>query len=102
MRGRTLLAIPALGVLAILLTAPADGQIASSGGPNLILDVSASLINSVVRQKVDRVQDVSDVVQGTPVSGISRTIGSVHAELAFDPDRAAIDIVTEGTAYSQT
>jgi hypothetical protein len=70
--------------------------------PNLLVDASAALINAAVQRPVDRTEPVCEVIQDTPVHGIGRTLGTVRAELAPDPHRAAIDVILQACVYSQT
>jgi hypothetical protein len=70
--------------------------------PNLLVDVSAALINAAVQRPVDRTEPVREIIQDTPVCGIGRTLGTVRAELVPDPRRAAIDVILQACVYSQT
>jgi hypothetical protein len=45
---------------------------------------------------------VDDVIQETPVHGMSRTVGFVQAELIPNRSYAAFDVVFGGTSWSQT
>jgi hypothetical protein len=69
---------------------------------NLLVDVSARLINAAITHPVDRTAPVDEVIQETPVCGIGRTIGAVRTELVPDARAAAIDVVFQGRNYSQT
>ena len=70
--------------------------------PNLVLDASAAPINAVIARPIDRTEPVHETILDTPVCGIGRTIGSVHAELVPDPHRAVVDVILRGTVYSRT
>jgi hypothetical protein len=70
--------------------------------PNLLIDVSAAAMNSLVRREVDRTEPAQDVIQETPVTGKARTIATIRAELISDQHQAALDIVFDGRVYGQT
>jgi hypothetical protein len=69
--------------------------------PNLVLDISAALVNKAVQRSVDRSEPVEDVILERLVRGCGRTQGTVHAELIPDPCRAVVDIVLDGTVTSK-
>jgi hypothetical protein len=69
---------------------------------NLLVDVSARLINGAVQHPVDRTAPVDEIIQETPICGMGRTIGVVRTELVPDARCAAIDVIFQGCNYSQT
>ncbi len=69
--------------------------------PNLLVDVSAHLINKAVSQTVDRTEPFEEVIQNIPVCGMRRTVGNVRVELFPDPDRATLELVLAGCNYSR-
>lgn len=82
------------GTLALVWTLPTRGvSDEPAAPPNLLIDVSAALLNAVVHQKVDRTEDFADVLLETPTTGVRHTVGDVHAELVPDPKSAAFDVV---------
>jgi hypothetical protein len=68
----------------------------------LIVQASAALINEAVQRSVDRVEPFEDIILETPVCGIHRTQGRVHAELVPDPCRAMLDVVLDGITHSDS
>jgi hypothetical protein len=74
----------------------------SAKQPNLLIDVSAALINAAVQRPIDRTGPVREVIQDTPVHGASRTIGMAWAELVPDASHGVIDVVLRGNVYSRT
>ncbi|MSQ94778.1 MAG: hypothetical protein EXR98_09505 [Gemmataceae bacterium] len=70
--------------------------------PNLLIDVSAGLINAAVQRSIDRTGPVREVIQDTPVQGTSRTIGAVWAELVPNTSHGVIDVALRGNVYSRT
>jgi hypothetical protein len=74
---------------------------ASQATPNLVINVSAALINEAVQRSVDRLEPFEDVVLETPVCGLRRTLGNVRMDLIPDPDRAVMEVVLNGTTYAQ-
>jgi hypothetical protein len=100
---RRLLTSLVVGALALAAAGPArpGGPDGRDGPPNLLLDVSACLVDVAVRRPVDRVAPVDDVILETPVLGSARTVGEAHAELVPDPHCAVLDVVLDGTVYSR-
>lgn len=70
--------------------------------PNLVVDVSAALLNAAVGRPVDRAEPVHEIIQDTPISGIGRTVGMVRTELVPDSRRAAVDVILQANVYTQT
>jgi hypothetical protein len=96
--------LKALGILTsltVLCLAPAKSD-AQNGTPNLLVDVSAPLIDGAVRRPVDRIEPVGEVILDTPISGTSRTVGTVNAELVPDASRAVVDVVLRGCNNAKT
>jgi hypothetical protein len=68
--------------------------------PNLYAEVSQKLVSSSVSQDVYEEQTVRDRIMGTSMRGTARMNGHVTAELVPDEERAAMDVLLDGTAYS--
>ena len=93
----------ALVLLALTCPAPLLGREPESRlPPNLLVDVSARLIDAAVRKDVDRTEPTAEIIMDAPVTGRSRTQGQVRAELIPDPCRVAVDIVFGGVVQSCT
>jgi hypothetical protein len=73
----------------------------AKGPPLLLIDVSAALVNKLVGQPINRTEGFRDVIKETPVTGLRKTVGEVHAELVPDPEHGVIDIVFSGSSSSQ-
>src|SRR5215212_3714265 len=69
---------------------------------NLVIDASGRLIHAVVKRDIDRIEPTHEIIQDTPVHGMSRTIGLVAAELIPDAHRASVDVVFRGLVMSET
>lgn len=76
-------------------------DVKAAKGPNLLLDLSAGLIDAAATQKVDRQEPFTDVIDEVPVSGWRRTLGSVHVQLLPDPCRGVVEMVFHGCTYSR-
>lgn len=93
-------------LLPVLLLVPAGAFVQSEEAKKpvpaatLYMDASGRLISQLVSQPVDDQEPYADVIEGTPVYGRRRTLGSVRAELVPDAHSGAVDIVVDGTAYS--
>jgi hypothetical protein len=68
----------------------------------VVLRFSVEMLNSLVNKQIDVQTPVSDVVLGTPISGVARITGMPHVELEPAADRAQFKIVIRGTVHSQT
>src|SRR5437660_1334882 len=106
MRARKMWRMRAVLIL-LALTLSASSELRAQGEkedrpPNLLIDVSAGLIQTAVRRPVDRMEPFTDVIVDTPISGVARVVGGVEAELIPDPHRAAIDIVVGGRTYAKS
>ncbi len=78
-----------------------DSQ-ATKKHPNLLIDISAALVNAVVKRSVDKTDDVQEIIQDSPVHGRARTIGAVSPELVPDSRHAVLDVFLRGHVYSRT
>lgn len=98
-----------LGLLlaALLLASPAlpRGQAAEPLPPEksaqLVVDVSAGLINAALSRSIDKTEPFQEVILNGRVTGTRRTIAKVRAELALDPDRGAVWVIVRGTNYAR-
>jgi hypothetical protein len=99
---RSFLAVSTFVLAGALTAHGGDGAPAKkeAGPPNLVLDISAALVNKAVHRSVDRTEPFEDVILERLVEGIGRTQGTVHAELIPDACRAAVDVVVDGTMTS--
>ena len=79
-----------------------DAKRAPEKTPNLLLDISGAAINTAVQRSVDQTDPVEEYIQDTPVRGLARTLGSVHAELVANPNQAMIDVVLRGQVFGRT
>jgi hypothetical protein len=70
--------------------------------PQLLIDVSESLINAAVRRSVERVEPVHELILEARVTGMARTVGKVRAELVPDPCRGSFYVVICGTSCSRS
>ena len=68
--------------------------------PNVLIDVSAALLNAAAQQAVDRTEPVCEVIQDTPVHGIARSVGSTWAELVPDDRHAVVDVAFRGCVWT--
>lgn len=93
--------ISILGLSFVLsqLAGPATGQ---EKRPNLGFSASSALINAIVQRSVDRTEAVHEIIQDTPNSGTSRTIGTVRAELIPDPHVAVVDVAFAGHVWARS
>jgi hypothetical protein len=70
--------------------------------PNLLVDVSAGLVNAVVQRPVDRTEPIEDVILDTPIRGEGRTQGMVWAELCPDTCHISLDVIFRGKVCGQS
>jgi hypothetical protein len=72
------------------------------GHPNVWIDISEDLLDDPVDRMIERIEGVSDIILGTPVSGNSRV--RAKSDLLIEPaaDRAILKIVVEGHVDAQT
>jgi len=68
--------------------------------PNLFLRASAEVVTAGLGGPFDETSPVVDVILGSRIRGTDRTTGTAKARLAPSEDRAAIDIMFEGTSRS--
>lgn len=102
MRFAKILSTVALSIAIVIPCAADEPGATPRPEANLLVDVSARLINSAVQHPVDRTAPVDEVIQETPTRGMGRTLATIRAELVPDARRGAIDIVFQGNNYSQT
>jgi hypothetical protein len=76
-------------VLAVLLVTP----LASAQVPNVRVAISRELANLAARQTLDRCDRLDEVILGTRIRGLGRTIGAVHFEFVPDGNAAVIELV---------
>jgi hypothetical protein len=88
---------------ALLFALPAAPRAAAGPkpAPNVVIDFSAALVNRTMQRTVDRTEPVSDVIQDTPVTGWSRALGTVHAELVPSATCGMVDVVLRSRVYAQ-
>lgn len=70
--------------------------------PNLYLDVSATVINTLVRRSIDQTERFKDEIQDTPVEGVGRTIGTSGVQLIPNSKFGVMDVVFNGNIYSRS
>jgi hypothetical protein len=70
--------------------------------PNILLEIHESLLAHAVNRPVDQVMPVDEVVLGTRVRGNGRTNGHVRLDFVPSTDRAAFDLLMDGTNISNT
>ena len=70
--------------------------------PNLYFSASADVISRGLSQPVDEETPVNEVILGTNIRGVARTVGKVTARLIPDPNKAMIEIVLNGVSNSET
>ncbi|HEX5445467.1 MAG TPA: hypothetical protein VFW87_16695, partial [Pirellulales bacterium] len=70
--------------------------------PNLHVAASARLVGAGVRQQLDEVAPVHDLIMGTDIHGKGHTVGTVTAELVPSEDHAMFDTMLAGTVRSKT
>lgn len=75
---------------------------AATGRPNLLLDVSESLLATAVNRPVDETAPVDEMILGNRVRGMGRTTGTVRLDFTPSHDRAAIDLVLDATNHAKT
>lgn len=93
----------ALGLSFATLQFSASGEPATSDKkPNLLIDISAALVNAVVQRSVDKTDPVQEIIQDSPVHGMARTIGNVSPELVPNARHAVLDVFLRGNVYSRT
>jgi hypothetical protein len=79
---------------------PADGPTApKSVRDNVLIDLSAALIDAAVERDFKQTDKVSDVIMGNPVYGTSRTQGKVGAALVPDAGNGVVDVFVRGTVF---
>ena len=99
--------IRTLPLLAMIIVGFATGPIGANEKttakpPNLYLDVSPTVINTLVRRSIDETERFADEIQDTPVSGVGRTIGKLSVQLVPDPRFGVADLVFDGRVYSRS
>jgi hypothetical protein len=68
----------------------------------VVLRLSAGMLNSLVNRQIDIQAPVSDVILGTPVSGVGRVTGQPHVFLEPSADQASFFVTVSGTVSSRT
>jgi len=70
--------------------------------PNLLVDVSESLVEESLGRSVDQTEPVIDCILGTSIRGTGRTIGQVSVELIPNTDQAQLQTHLNGVNFSRT
>jgi len=70
--------------------------------PNLVVEVSETLVDAGMGRRVDERDPVTDCILGTAVSGRGHTAGSVHIDLVSNEEVAAIDTLFIGNTSTRT
>ncbi len=70
--------------------------------PNLYLDVSSRVINTLVKRSIDETERFTDEIQDTPVAGVTRTIGASAVQLIPNANFGIADVVYAGKSYSRS
>lgn len=70
--------------------------------PPVVLQISRALLDPIVDRTIDETKPVVDVILGTPVRGISRTIGQPTLALVDHPDSAVFVVTLIGASTSHT
>jgi hypothetical protein len=70
--------------------------------PNLHVRASHRLVGAGIARPVDEVTPVNDVILGTNITGIGRTVGKVDLKLVPATDKATLDTVLSGKVHSRT
>ncbi len=86
---------------------PASAQVPSrivgqGSGANVLIDLSARLINAAVAGDQDEISDVNEVILGTPVTGKARTLAHTSAELVPNENNAVVDVYARGQTLAKT
>jgi hypothetical protein len=92
-------------VLTLVLAQAGSGESERDVGraePNFYLDISREFVEDAVERATDRVDPVRDVILGTRIRGTGRTLARTQVQLVPSDGRAAIDLVTRGTTYTDT
>lgn len=98
-----LLTLIPLAVLAsAFVPCAADGPAVKPREPNFLVDVSAGLVSALIAGPVDRTEPVHEIIQDTPICGISRSIGSIRTELVPDSARGMVDVVLQSCVHART
>lgn len=70
--------------------------------PNLFLEVSEALMQAGIDQNVDETAAVNEVILGTRIRGNARLTGAVTLDLVPSEERAAMDILLDGSTVSDS
>ncbi len=70
--------------------------------PNLLVCVSDDLIAAGTGRSIDETDGVCDVILGTTIRGLGRTVGKVRVQLAPAADRALLETILEATNNART
>ncbi len=70
--------------------------------PNLFVRADESLIAYGTRRDLNEPTPINEVILGTRIRGIGRTVGRLDANLCPDSQRAALDLILRGTTTSRT
>src|SRR5262249_14855069 len=68
---------------------------------NVVVDVSARLLNAALAEPVKRVEPVREYLLETDFRGMGWTQAQMRVALVPNDERAALDLVLSGTIYSQ-
>ena len=70
--------------------------------PNLLVDVSETLVEESLGRSVDQTEPVVDCIHGTSIRGSGRTLGQLSVELIPNTDQAQLQTQLHGVNYSRT
>jgi hypothetical protein len=68
----------------------------------VVLRVSEELFTSLIHRDIDQQTPVQDVILGTPVAGVARTVAQPRVDLIPHSSQAAFEVVMEGTTVTRT
>jgi hypothetical protein len=68
----------------------------------VVLRLSAAMLAAQINRECDRQSVVSDVVLGTPVTGVARLVGRLQVKPTPSTDRASFNATFSGTVHSRT
>lgn len=70
--------------------------------PNLYVSASREFLAAGLERPVDDVAPVHDLILGTSIHGMGRTVGNVQVRLVPDPHRATVETLLAGHTYTNT
>lgn len=68
----------------------------------VVVRFPAQMLEGLIDRTIDVTAPVSDVILGTPVTGVARLVGHPKVELCPSDDEAHFKVVVTGTVYSRT